>query len=333
MSGFSLGKSLRLRRRYLWLTIGLLLVAAVALSPLLLSRVAGNVGLLLLNRALARQRMDGELAGADLGLMDAEQWLQRAKELDEANTGAWRGLGFLYWAIGYRSEALGAWHKVGTMSDEFVSRGETLRPVQPDEAEIWLRRALDLDPHLCAARMQLGLLYRERGRLADAALEYAACVNTAPYSIEAHTGECYAWLSADEPDRALESYRSASPQLKEQASMLACAGVAYRDKRDYDNAAAYMERASRSVPEDGHYHQWLSLIYAEQGRFDTALAQSLIAIDLDPARADFWRQLGAVHLALGHRDEAIFAFRSATEIDPDDEAARRALATLGIMLP
>ncbi|HLF27057.1 MAG TPA: tetratricopeptide repeat protein [Anaerolineae bacterium] len=332
MSLASLITAIRSRRRLGWLAAMLILIV-VAFGPLLVSRLLSNVGLVLLNRSLAQHgvTLDGSLA--DSNLMQAEQWLRTATEVDPGNRGAWRGLGYLYWATSHVSDALAAWRKVGTMSDEFVARGEVLRTVQPEEAEAWLHRALELDPQSCAAHMQLGLLYRERDQPVDAAREYAACVMVVPESLEAQTGLCNAWVSAGEPDRALAAYQAAPSLLQEQAPMLACAGVAYWSKQNYVDAATYMERASSLVPDDGRYHQWLSLIYTRLGFYEKALAQSLIAIELDPRRTDFWRQFGAVYLALGHRDEAISAYRMALAIDPDDEAARRALETLGVTSP
>jgi spermidine synthase len=76
---------------------------------------------------------------------------------------------------------------------------------------------------------------------------------------------------------------------------------------------------------------------APGGKDDTATARNYLreasaayrrALELEPANAGHWLNLGAVMRALGDYDSAREAWQRALAIDPENEKARRALATL-----
>jgi tetratricopeptide (TPR) repeat protein len=65
-------------------------------------------------------------------------------------------------------------------------------------------------------------------------------------------------------------------------------------------------------------HAVLAALYLDRGRFDDALREFTVAIDIDPTRAAFHVYSGLIHQATGRPADAAGAFRAAWRLDPAD---------------
>ncbi len=109
--------------------------------------------------------------------------------------------------------------EAGGPSDGDISRAEALflaasaldadDPAQAEQAEALYRRALDADPYLIAALINLGNLHYARNRLAEALALYEQAIALAPDYFEAHYNRANVLHDAGRFDHAAESYDAA----------------------------------------------------------------------------------------------------------------------------
>ena len=109
--------------------------------------------------------------------------------------------------------------ETGGPTDSDISRAEALfiaasaldadDPDQSEQAEALYRRALDADPYLVAALINLGNLHYARNRLAEALALYEQAIALAPDYFEAHYNRANVLHDAGRFDQAAESYDAA----------------------------------------------------------------------------------------------------------------------------
>ena len=109
--------------------------------------------------------------------------------------------------------------ETGGPSESDISRAEALflaasaldaeDPDEADQAETLYRRALDADPYLVAALINLGNLHYARNRLAEALALYEQAIALAPDYFEAHYNRANVLHDAGRFDQAAESYDAA----------------------------------------------------------------------------------------------------------------------------
>jgi tetratricopeptide (TPR) repeat protein len=109
--------------------------------------------------------------------------------------------------------------ETGGPSDSDISRAEALflqasalesdDPDQAEQAEGLYRRALDADPFLVAALINLGNLHYARNRLAEALALYEQAISLAPDYFEAHYNRANVLHDATRFDQAALSYEAA----------------------------------------------------------------------------------------------------------------------------
>lgn len=86
---------------------------------------------------------------------------------------------------------------------------ETDDPDQAEHAETLYRRALESDPYLVAALINLGNLHYARNRLAEALALYEQAISLAPDYFEAHYNRANVLHDAGRFDEAAETYEAA----------------------------------------------------------------------------------------------------------------------------
>ncbi len=213
---------------YHWLRLhrGLVLSAAligvVALGATLSSRLASNVGLLLLSRSAVQSGVLEPAYPDTAQLASAQPWLQAATNIDASNKGAWRGLGFDLAMQGRDNEANAAWRAAGMMGQDFLQRGETERLAgNYREALAWYDRAEKVEPNLPSSVHYFRFLAQQSLGNADAAfddLQQAILADQGWINPEIRFRAWYAWgvrltdqQRPVEAERALQTAISAFP--------------------------------------------------------------------------------------------------------------------------
>jgi len=96
----------------------------------------------------------------------------------------------------------------------------------------------------------------------------------------------------------------------------------------YTEAAEVYERLVRENPKDAGLRASLAGALGALGRFDDALEQLKVAIELDPLNTEAYHNRGVLYEREGKRDAAIEQYRTALRYDPQYEPARQALIRL-----
>ena len=179
-----------------------------------------------------------------------------------------------------------------TAREHFEKGNKQLAQEKFPEAIIEYRRAIQSDPRLGPARLQLAHAYASTGDGANALREYARAAELMPDNDEAQIKAGNFMLLAGQ-------YADAQ-------------GVAQRlleRKRDHVQAQILLANSLAGLRD-----------------VEGALAALEKAAALDPSRAATYSELGLMQFAHGDKAEAEAAFRKAIEIDPKSPAARLALA-------
>jgi len=132
-----------------------------------------------------------------------------------------------------------------------------------------------------------------------------------------------------EVDHAISMFHKASDLDEQFAAAWAGVAEAYvwkckwieRSPEDLKAAAEYSLKALELAPGSAEAHAARCSALALNGKFAEAIAESDLAIELDPQLYEAFYYCGRAHFAQGKYREAAEAFRKAGEIRPDDLAA------------
>ncbi len=141
-------------------------------------------------------------------------------------------------------------------------------------------------------------------------------------------------LDLRKPAEAETEFQKAVDLDPSYAEALHNLGLSFAEQGRYEQAiAAYRKAISMPIyptPDVGYYN--LGRAYAQVGKFREAEDALRTAIQLQPNLGAAYYQLGVVLVGTGRREEAKGAFRKARDIDPASplgQAAVEALKTLG----
>ncbi len=105
---------------------------------------------------------------------------------------------------------------------------------------------------------------------------------------------------------------------KNQLVILSRLGDSYGKAKQYDKAIDNFQKALALNPNDAELHNAMGNTYAEMGKTTEAQAEFQKSAQLDPASASrAYFNLGAIMYNQGKMDEAVEAFKKATEAKPD----------------
>jgi tetratricopeptide (TPR) repeat protein len=97
----------------------------------------------------------------------------------------------------------------GLTAEDWFTRALELESSSPKEAQRFYHKALDLDPDMAAAHLNLGKLYHEAKETKKAEAHYRAAMASAPSDPAPPFNLGVLMEDIKEPDRALECYRAA----------------------------------------------------------------------------------------------------------------------------
>ena len=194
-----------------------------------------------------------------------------------------------------------------------------------------------------------GAHFRERSRRRDAGLFAAKLLNELvddPYLFRAKMEEFehllpesyylsfYLGISAynsGDPTKALEEFDRALNQDPEQEDLpyiYSFKGSCLKDLQRYDEAIQTLKLGCSEDEEREDLHNLLGFCYFKKEDFQTAIGHFERAIQLNPASAMDYANLGVNHNRLGNSEEAIRYFTVALTLDPTIEFAQDQLDQL-----
>ena len=367
------------------------------------SALYNNVGCL----DYARGSLESRTQDRDAFLIHARHLLEEALRWNPANTRAHHNLGLTQLALGHTQAAqlsferaielaprdVPANHQLGPIYDELGREDEAVEAWRRAKAAPWLVRqglrcraaadeacaeryyglALEVQPANCEAFYQLGTLYADTGRKAEAVEAYEnalTCRDLRPdlrlsvqarlYVLNEQWSEVistYEDMIATNPDK-VEAYLQIAAILHREyrdypgaiAWALDALEVApgragaylrlayvYRDLQDYAEAERRYQQAigasGGSRPTRARAYAGLSRIALAQGQLSKARAAAEEAVSVLGDAVDYHVLLGDICAKMGRDECAIASYRKALELDPGNERARRQLERLEPVKP
>ncbi len=201
---------------------------------------------------------------------------------------------------------------------------------QLESAGRHLAKSLELSPDNPDVLFQLGRLAQTQGRLAEAADFFARAAALPGCRRAVHRHLAQVLISAGRAAEAEEPYKQALKVNPHDAAALSGLAGLYLDRgANREIALSLARRAHDLEPQEGRHLRVLAQALAENGQAEEA-ARVLSAAGVEQMRDPFWHlQLGQVEARLGNLSAAREHLRRALELEPNLEAARRALADLG----
>jgi tetratricopeptide (TPR) repeat protein len=272
----------------------------------------------------------GDLYDATNRRDEAIKAYRRAIELDPANAWDYHHLGAIFEARGDYPAALNYYQQAAARHPvdhdralAWNSLGDVYRALkQPEQAIDAYRRASGFDPAYPWPYHRLGQLYEQRGETEQALAAYQQAIthhggDRERAELWERVGHLYQEMGRYE--QALAAYRSMTRLDPQNAAPWNNLGAIHRMLNRPEDAIAAYRRSIKLAPKQAWPYHRLAEIYAECGEYEAALAQFQEAIARhrhDPDRAAAWQQVGHIYTTLKQPEQALDAYRQATQIDP-----------------
>ncbi len=203
----------------------------------------------------------------------------------------------------------------------------------PDSADVYIDRALALDPANGAAYYQRAQRYKSRGLAAEYYSEIAAALRLDDLDRESKIGLMSDYLSeyADSVDRRHDIdtlLNQLLGQYPHDEELRRYVSGYYVGIGDYGRAAEQLAYVADMNHDDSQVWSTLIRLYATVDSLDQSVAAAREAVEYQPADPSLRQLLGMVLSRIGDYDGAIGTFRGALALIPaDDNGARSEILT------
>jgi len=186
-----------------------------------------------------------------------------------------------------------------------------------DMAQLALKRAVEINPGLSEARINLADIYLIKGQVKDAIYEYQAALDINPNHAMGHNNLGNAYAQRGWPSKAISQYKQAlalDPNLIDAYKNLA---ITYGNQKRFMLAKTQLKKALRLKPKDASLYNLMGYIYNRMDDCQQAIIQYQKAIDIKPDSAEACFGLAFCCNKLGLVDDEIQAYERALAIKPD----------------
>ena len=178
------------------------------------------------------------------------------------------------------SEFLDRYPKKAVASFE---KGTELAKKKDNERAVkYFKDALDLAPNFYEAHNQLGILYREMGKLDDAEREFLRAHELNATNVDPLLNLTALYLDENQADRAVATGEQAVKANSHSAPAFFSLGVALYKAAQLDNAEAALKRALDLAPKMANVRLMLANVYLKLHRYDKSLEQVTAYIAENP---------------------------------------------------
>ena len=161
-------------------------------------------------------------------------------------------------------------------------------------------------------------------RFPEAIIEYRRAVQADPRLGEARLQLAHAYATTGDGLNAMREYVRAADLLPENTDAQQRAGTFMLLSGQFQDAQGLAERMVKRNPKSVEGHVLLANALAGLKDLDSAVATFEKAVELDPQRSATYAEFGALRMIEGNRDAAEAAFKKAIETDPKSASARLA---------
>lgn len=185
------------------------------------------------------------------------------------------------------------------------------------EAEKWLKKAIELNPGDSRAEYELAKLYRKEGRQEEAKLAFQSSEEK---KAQSDRRSQLKWECAQELDREPSDKAPSCEQLYDpnDAEMLTALGILYGRHARFEMALRPLQRAAELVPQSPQMQYNLAFTYYQLKRFEEARAPLKSALQRWPDLFSLNSLYGAVSWNLGDLLPAYQALHHAHQLNIQD---------------
>jgi len=187
-----------------------------------------------------------------------------------------------------------------------------------DDAIAKYKRVIEVAPALASAYVNLGALYFQQGKIAEAYETFVHGVANAPSDRVLLTNAAAAGQQLGKSKDALKYIDAAIEKTPRDAALHSLRSTILRSMNRNEDALAAIEKATQLAPDEAKYQFSLGNLLVPLGRKDDAIAAFRKAVDLDHNLLRAYYNLGAVLFDAGRYEEALSAYRMA--LAPIDQA-------------
>ena len=198
-----------------------------------------------------------------------------------------------------------------------------------EQAELALRKTIELDPSNMSAFAMLGGIYGAQGKLDDARRQFERWAAQQPRSVVARTMVA---ILLEKQDRQADARKTYEKILEiDPHAAIAANNLAYRyaeSAGNLDVALQLAQTAQSQLPDEPEFNDTLGWVYLKKDNTDKAVEFLQHAIDKNPKSAQFHYHLGLAYAKQGEDSKAIAALKQALAINPSFAGAAEAKRTL-----
>ena len=186
-----------------------------------------------------------------------------------------------------------------------------------DEAAQHYRRALELNPELREARINLGMLLMDSGALDESVTHFQEAVRQRPEYAVAYYYLGHAYSRQRKLSEALEQFRRSIEVDALLPDAHASLGEVLLRMNAVGEAIVELEAELRQNSGSVRARNLLATAFLKVGRSEEAVEQYELALRVDPDTAEILHNLGLALMGLGRVDSAIEHYRRALEQRPE----------------
>jgi len=199
-----------------------------------------------------------------------------------------------------------------------------------DTAQSEFERAIELNPSLTQAHLQLARVYQAKGLSQGAIAQYETVLSAQPRSANLLTAIASLYEVTGDPEAARKKYEQAlaiDPSTAVAANNLAFLQV--KQGGNLDVALGLAQKAKQLMPELDPITDTLGWVLYKKGDYTSALPLLQECVDKEPNSPEYRYHLGMILAAVGQKEKAKDQLESALRlrlVGEDAEQAKQALA-------
>jgi len=186
------------------------------------------------------------------------------------------------------------------------------------EAELSLRKAIEIKPDYAIAHYNLGNILTDLGKLQEAELSYRKTIEIKPDYADAHSNLGNILKDLDKLQEAQLSYNRAIEINPHYAEVHSNLGSILKDLGKLEEAELSYCKAIEIKPDFAIAHYNLGNILRELGNLKEAELSTRKAIEIKPDFAAAYFNKGLIYKELGLHEDAISSFNDAYKIEPEN---------------
>lgn len=175
---------------------------------------------------------------------------------------------------------------------------------------------IDDEPYSYTTWYNLGNVYAKIGKYNEAiwAFEYAVLINDS--FIPAIYNLANTYLDSNQIEKALESYKECLALDQDDPMVLCSMGECYEELGDTMKAYMMYDKSTQLLPQLTEAWLGKGIVSGLLGKYERAIKELLVVIDLEPEKGDYWHALGNAYENNKQETKAIEAYKKAVELEP-----------------